>query len=414
MPHQSDHKDKIPRDDRIRKTALRIGGLLIALLLLEGFSLLALSLLPRVSDMEVRTTRTILREQQELSLRLLEEPGLREELHPVLGWVYRSGYSSASDRVNSVGARSLREYEREPLEGTRRVAAYGDSFMYGTEVSVEDAWSTVLEAITPSTEVLNFGVGGYGTDQAFLRYVEGRGAHGEDLVLIGFAPVNLRRSVNVYRRFISDRDSPLVKPRFVVGDEGLVLVPNPLPPPDEYRRLAEEPRATVRELGRHDSWYNPLVWENSLYDLSPTVRLVTYLGSRVYRARLSKGRLLRDGAFNPASEAFMVQRMVLQAFHDSVSATGAQPQLVIFPDPTSIRRQIEGKPSIYAPLIAALREDGVEVLDLVDAFAKTAAREGLGGLFASGGHYSAAGNRIVAEEVSSVLPWGSPGERGDR
>ncbi len=402
-PRKGEHRDSSLETGR-RRSLLPILALLISFLVLEGSSLLALSLLPRVTGVEVRTTRTILQEQQQLSLRLLESTEIREELDPVLGWLYRPGFSSSEDRVNSVGARSLGEYDRDPPEGTLRVVAYGDSFMYGNEVSVQEAWSTVLEDLVPNVEVLNFGVGGYGTDQAFLRYLGTQGVHGEDLVLIGFAPVNLRRTVNVYRRFISNRDWPLVKPRFAIEDEGLVLIPNPLPTPEEYRQLVEEPLTTVRALGVRDSWYNPLEWENPLYDLSPTVRLVSYLGSRVYRTRLSRDKLLADGGFNPASEAFAVQRELLKAFHDSVSANGRRAQIVIFPDHASIRLHMEGRPTTYAPLVSSLKEEGVQALDLVNIFSEEAAKGGLERLFAPGGHYSSEGNRLVAQAMTSLLP----------
>jgi hypothetical protein len=298
MPSPSRNQTiKISSKAGMRKGLMGLAVLLLVVMLIEGMSLIIISVLPRFTTMEVRTTRAVLEEQRHLAGRLLDEPGIREELDPLLGWIYRPGFSSDADKVNSDGARSAREYGRSPGGETLRLTAYGDSFAYGTEVSVADGWSAVLERIAPTTEVLNFAVGGYGTDQAFLRYLEHRGAFGEDLVLIGFAPVNLRRSVNVFRRFISDRDLPLVKPRFALQDTQLILIPNPLPSRDEYRRLVDAPREAVLELGRNDSWYDPLTWENPLHDLSPTVRLLTRLGTHVVRTRLSANRLMTGGMF---------------------------------------------------------------------------------------------------------------------
>jgi len=70
-----------------------------------------------------------------------------------------------------------------------------------------------LEARTDALNVLNYGIGGYGFDQAFLRFQREGIALRPDVVLIGFAPDDLGRLVNVYRRFISSRELPLAKPR---------------------------------------------------------------------------------------------------------------------------------------------------------------------------------------------------------
>ena len=89
-----------------------------------------------------------------------------------------------------------------PRRGLCVSLLFGDSFVYGNEVSDDDAWCAVLEASSDALEVLNYGVGGYGLDQAFLRFQrEGMALH-PDVVLIGFTPDDLGRVVNVYRRFI--------------------------------------------------------------------------------------------------------------------------------------------------------------------------------------------------------------------
>ena len=50
-------------------------------------------------------------------------------------------------------------------------------------------------------EVLNLGVGGYGTDQAFLKYKLTQKNLDADMVLIGYMTENCNRNVNTYRPF---------------------------------------------------------------------------------------------------------------------------------------------------------------------------------------------------------------------
>ena len=50
-------------------------------------------------------------------------------------------------------------------------------------------------------EVLNLGVGGYGTDQAYLKYILTKKNLDADMVLIGYMSDNLNRNVNTFRTF---------------------------------------------------------------------------------------------------------------------------------------------------------------------------------------------------------------------
>ena len=51
------------------------------------------------------------------------------------------------------------------------MAAFGESFTYCEEVDVSDCWVAQLEHAWAGSEVLNFGVPGYGPDQAWLLAV---------------------------------------------------------------------------------------------------------------------------------------------------------------------------------------------------------------------------------------------------
>jgi hypothetical protein len=144
-------------------------------------------------------------------------------LDSALGWRYRAGFRKGGDAISAQGLRADRVYAARPAAGVVRVAAFGDSYVYGNEVGNDDSWPTQLERSAPDVEVLNYGVGGYGVDQAYLRYLaEGR-ALAPQVVIIGFAPVDLPRLVNRYRRFLDDRELALAKPRFVLRGGALAL-----------------------------------------------------------------------------------------------------------------------------------------------------------------------------------------------
>jgi hypothetical protein len=90
-------------------------------------------------------------------------------LHPTLGW----RWLSISDAVvNSDGTRDDHEYQTVPPTGVLRISAFGDSFTFGLESGLPETWEKQIASMAPSVEVLNYGVGTYGLDQAYLRCTE--------------------------------------------------------------------------------------------------------------------------------------------------------------------------------------------------------------------------------------------------
>tara|TARA_B100001250_G_C19815848_1_gene798329 strand:+ start:1260 stop:2423 length:1164 start_codon:yes stop_codon:yes gene_type:complete len=91
-------------------------------------------------------------------------------------------------RINSNGLRGKEVSMKKP-EGVHRLLVFGDSFAEGWGVREDEAFGSQLEeclSITDEiTEVLNFGVAGYGTDQAYLLFQEaGRHYQADDVILL--------------------------------------------------------------------------------------------------------------------------------------------------------------------------------------------------------------------------------------
>jgi len=120
--------------------------------------------------------------------------------------------------------RDNREYAAQPPHGTLRIAAFGDSFTYGSDVLLHESWAKRLATQDESLQILNFGVGAYGLDQAYLRYLQHKDRHHPHIVFIGYMSRNLERHVNVYRPFYSRIYSRRIftKPHFQINDGNLV------------------------------------------------------------------------------------------------------------------------------------------------------------------------------------------------
>ena len=108
-------------------------------------------------------------------------------------------------------------------------AVFGDSF---TEAhpNIVDSWPYLLEQHL-GRPVLNFGAGGYGPDQAYLRFRERYlGIIDAPYVSLLVMSENIARTVSRYRGFYNrKRHLSATKPRFIVDGAGEVrLLPNPV------------------------------------------------------------------------------------------------------------------------------------------------------------------------------------------
>jgi hypothetical protein len=165
-------------------------------------------------------------EQLDILNRLEEDQETYVQFEPVLGWGIRPNltvdHRGATYTSNDIGIRALRSYSLDPPEGITRIAAFGPSFTHGDEASDEATWTYLLEQARPELEVMNWGVGGYGTDQAYLRYKDQGARYAPHIVLIGYEDENMYRNVSRFRPFYQSRsERPLTKPVFALEGEGL-------------------------------------------------------------------------------------------------------------------------------------------------------------------------------------------------
>ena len=122
-------------------------------------------------------------------------------LDPELGWSVGPGGHGPTYNSDGRGVRraSGREYPDLPAPGVVRIVTVGDSFTHGDEVADQETWQAELERLDPRLEVLNLGVGGYGTDQAFLRWRRDGAPRGGQIAILGIWPEKICRNLNVCR-----------------------------------------------------------------------------------------------------------------------------------------------------------------------------------------------------------------------
>jgi hypothetical protein len=312
-----------------------------------------------------------------------------------LGWTIGPHAANATYHANGQGLRADHDYSLAPPPGRVRVAAFGDSFTHSSDVPDDATWEADLQRLDPALEVMNFGVPGYGVDQAYLRYRELGSRFKPRVVLIGFMSDNINRVVNVFRPFIFFQSGmPLAKPRFALRGGSLTLIANPIQSLQGYRELLDHPEATLAALGRNDFFYQENN-QRSRFDFLPSVRF-----AHVLREQRTQP-ILEDGVFNPRSEAFQVSAAILDRFYAEAAAHGAVPIIVFFPGKLDVRAFREDGRKYYAPLIRYVERRGYRHLDLLDGFERYGADDELKQLVHV--HYTKHGCTLVAQAIDDYL-----------
>jgi len=313
-----------------------------------------------------------------------------------LGWAIRPGSLSANGlyRANASGLRSDREYSPEPGEGVLRIALFGDSFVHGDGVALEAGMAPLVEAALGQrgvrAEVMNFGVPGYGIDQAYMRYLQQGRRFRPTLVVLGLQLENVARDANVVRALYHPGTRiPFTKPRFVLDGGGIRPVNRPALEP--RRALAALSDFGASSLRRYEFFYRPEDFAERWYRRSRLLAAATDV--------LATGGELAIGPdpFRLDGEPVRVSLAILDAFRRDAAESGSRFELMYLPVRLgwrfsarerrleAVRREISSRFSILDPRPGAATGFAEWPKELAAA---------------DGWHYSAEGNRRVARALA--------------
>ena len=328
------------------------------------------------------------------------------EMDSDLGWSIRpggefeqqqEGGGFATYRANSQGIRSSYEYNVSPDKHKARIAVFGDSFSHADDVPNDSAWTAILEESSANLEVLNFGVPGYGTDQALLRYRNVGTKFSPDISILGVMSENLNRNLNVFIPFYRHESWPATKPRFLLNKNGeLELLSNPYPQRDDFQELIDNPSDALEKLGADDWWYNAK-YKPGIMDNLALYRAFHYGYILLRYPWLLDSQVL----YNRASEHYRLLLGIIRTFVKEARENNAIPVILLFPSLDVLTRQRLTGEYMYSPLVEDLEAGGIPYVDLLEGFKKYG--KDFHGPQIIPKHYSETGNRIAARYLGEEL-----------
>lgn len=276
--------------------------------------------------------------------------------HPLLGW------APPRTKENPLGITTALPYV--PGDESETLLFYGDSFVAGTTADMEMRIPQILNRLLPDTRVLNYGVGGFGLDQIYLRFKSSQGEFDHPQVIIGVLTTDLDRSVLTFRT------GP--KPYFTLQDGGLVLNGAPM----------------VEGSPQWESRFTP---DLHSYLLAYGLRSWHILAGGGDRLELQYRR----------QEKIVLNRLLITAIIEEASRHGLSIMFVTFA--SDINSSGEGwRESL---LHAEITQHKVPYLDTRALFLAKAHQQGIDALdfMAQDGHPNARGNQIIAAALAKRL-----------
>lgn len=295
---------------------------------------------------------------------------------PDLGWVNKPNVSlqnmfgtGAWLKTNGQSFRNGTDTPPEVAPGLTRVICSGDSFTFGDGVDNDHTWCQQLAAKNPRIDPVNLGEGGYGADQAYLRYL--RDTRG------------IRHAVHVFA-FISNDFVRMEEPLFLGFGKPILAI--------EDGTLAVK-NVPVPSLASRHPWVIAI----------PRALKDTRMGTLVDRIKKRYGpATVQNTEAQRAESTHAVIRLMFADLKRETEARGGR--LVLLYQPVIFELET-ARPNPWTRFLEdTAREQQIEFVNVLDDMR---AINDAGSLFLQGGsaagHYSNAGHAAVAEILSKRL-----------
>ncbi len=161
--------------------------------------------------------------------------------HPILGW-YQRPDSQGDVGFGNITSDAVGSRISSIQDTTLSIATYGDSFTQGIEVDDKDTFQAQLSTRT-GVRVENYGILGFGTDQALL-YLEKNLQRGDRprIVILGILSENMNRLMNAFRPYYTYPSIDItfgMKPILVSRNQSWEFVHNVVPSTLSDEQLAQ-------------------------------------------------------------------------------------------------------------------------------------------------------------------------------
>jgi hypothetical protein len=314
---------------------------------------------------------------------------------PVLGWPNQATFGQGE--YDQSGSRIVPKFPDTTLPSC--AALFGDSFTWGDEVAPEHAYGNVLAGLM-GCRVANYGVGGYGTDQAYIRY-ERVIKDSAPIVILGHYSDNIIRNINQERGFLTNQSVGL-KPRFILEDNKLKLIPLPALTEAEHHSL----RSHAQKLLPYDYFAPGGVSGIHSYKFPYTLSAFGAFMHYRLQARIM-GKPSYAQFYDPGhpSQGLQVTETIIKSFVSEAQRRKQKPMVLLIPGEKDLLWLRDHGTLPYAELANRLKNSGIVVPEVAEELNRRLGDKDPCILYThcGGGHFNSEGYKQLAEIVFAKL-----------
>ena len=303
-----------------------------------------------------------------------------------LGWI-----TTSKERDNTGARISPNTYNSTCIE------MFGDSFTFSADVSSEFAWPAQLSKLI-NCKVNNFGVRGYGSDQATMRHELTEVT--AKISVLNHLSENVIRNVNQFRTLIYPTNTVTLKPRYVISDENTLDL---IPKPDLNKFDIINSKSLKQKL--QNEYFIPGglsgIKEKLLfpYTLSFLDTIINHYHVNSKLLSFPKYKKFYDK--NHASNALNITYKIMEKFIYNSKSKGQLPIITIIPTCRDLEYFLKFGEKPYQPLLTELIDNDILHYDFIDKFSK---QENFYEYFSTcNGHPNKDGYLLMAENFKEFL-----------
>jgi len=330
-------------DSPARKPVLMLLWIAYLLVLLEVFAFFVTRYIPKASQFFYSGAHMSESEYVEyLELR-----------DPVLGWPTRNDSFEEDGFEPRVASSS----------NANCASVYGDSFTYSDEVDAEHSWPAVASDLL-GCDVLNFGIGGYGTYQTYLRYRENASHDNAPLVVLNHMSENISRVRNQYRSLLYDGNIRGFKPVAVLDGEQLRHVDQPSF--SGYSGYLAAIASPSEATFPHEAYLPSSGFANFPRRFPYSLSLAQALLGHYKIPTMLFNTPHYEFHYRDPKDVEIV-RLIMETFVAEAQRHGRTPLVTLVPKCNDYEFLLKEGRFTYAPLADVLRDSGIETFDFGEA-----------------------------------------------
>lgn len=325
---------------------------------------------------------------EDLILQDRSKENLDKRPNSILGWDEKGVNLDLGEKGGVVTVSRRTPYKSQ----TYGISTYGDSFTYCQDVKDNETWQYYLSELTDS-KVLNYGVRGYGTDQALLKLI-GALKKGiiTDVIILGILSENIARVVNVSPKYYwSTGNVKALKPILVKNNSRYEWKTEYLKTPDSQDRKLE----AIRTTRMYDYWYQQNKYRPS-FKFPYSISLFNTVNYFVFKVKRWPDLWRED---RPKA----VMRELIRIFYSLSEEYKFTPVVLFIPGNYDLKLKDKGRRPTYSEFLLNLKSAyKSRKLIIVDAI-KEKFDSSKYNVAPYQGHASAYGNRQIANAVNRQL-----------